>query len=137
MFEEIAGQFDPQKATIMSVALLGWVVIVYLAMGLGVRSGELVWSGRHIGRLPGEQRVWSLLYGGVLAASGVVLLDIGDVIDTGLLPDRWVPSAGFAVMALLTVATLFKLARGSTWERMLFAPIALLGAGMAAWLTFG
>ncbi len=141
MLQEIVRQvpvgIDPPVATITSASLLGWVAIVYLVMGFGVRSGELVWSGRYIGRLPGEQRGWSVLYGGVLAASGLVLLEIGDVIDTGLLPGRWLLSAGFAVVALLIVATLFKLARGSTWERMLFAPITLLGAGLAAWLTFG
>lgn len=140
MLEEIARQIpvgiDLPTATITSASLLAWVAIVYLVMGFGVRSGELVWSGRHIGRLPGEQRAWSLLYGAVLIGSGVVMLDIGDVFDTGLLPGRWLLSAGFTVVALLTVATLFKLVRGSTWERMLFAPITLLGAGLAAWLTF-
>lgn len=140
MLEEIARQIpvgiDPPMATITSASLLGWVAIVYLVMGFGVRSGELVWSGRYVGRLPGEQRAWSLLYGTVLIGSGLVMLDIGDVLDTGLLPGRWLLSAGFSVVALLTVATLFKLVRGSTWERMLFAPITLLGAGLAAWLTF-
>ncbi len=140
MLEEIARQisvgFDPPLATITGASLLGWVAIVYLIMGFGVRSGELVWSGRYIGRLPAEQRGWSFLYGGVLTGSGLVLLEIGDVIDTGLLPGRWLLSAGFTVVALLTVATVFKLVRGSTWERMLFAPITLLGAGLASWLTF-
>ncbi len=141
MLEEIAsqipGEMDVPMAAITSASLLAWVAIVYLIMGFGVRSGELVWSGRYISRLPGEQRGWSLLYGAVLAGSSLILLEIGDVIDTGLLPGRWRLSAGFAVVALLTVATLFKLGRGSTWERMLFAPITLLGAGLAAWLTFG
>ncbi|MFP3880879.1 MAG: hypothetical protein ACLFRT_08280 [Actinomycetota bacterium] len=134
---QIPVEMDIPMAAITSASLLGWVAMVYLIMGFGVRSGELVWSGRYIGRLPGEQRGWSLLYGLVLAGSGLVLLEIGDVIDTGLLPSRWILSAGFTVVALLTVATLFKLARGSSWERVLFAPITLLGAGVAAWLTFG
>lgn len=140
MLEEIARQISVEMgapmATIMSASLLGWVAIVYLMMGFGVRSGELVWSSRYIGRLPAEQRGWSLLYGAVLVGSGLVLLEIGNVIHTGLLPDRWLLSAGFTVASLLTVATLFSLAKGSTWERMLFAPITLLGAGLAAWLTF-
>lgn len=141
MLEEIARQIpveiDPPMATVTSASLLGWVAIVYLMMGFGVRAGELVWSGRYVSRLPGEQRGWSLLYGASLAGSGLVLLEIGDVIDTGLLPVRWLLSAGVTVVALLTVATLFKLVRGSSWERMLFAPITVLGAGLAAWLTFG
>lgn len=141
MLEEIASQIpvemDIPMAAITSASLLGWVAIVYLLMAFGVRSGELVWSGRHIGRLPGEQRGWSLLYGVVLVGSGLVLLEIAGVIDTGLLPGRWLLSAGFTVGALLTVATLFKLVRGSSWERVLFAPITLLGAALTAWLSFG
>ena len=141
VLEEIARQIPvemgaPMAAT-MTAALLGWVAVVYLLMGFGVRLGELVWSGRYISRLPAEQRWWSLIYGTVLVGTALVLLDIGDVVDWGLLPEGLVLSAGSAVASLLTVATLLSIARGSSWERMLFAPITLLGAGLAAWLTFG
>jgi hypothetical protein len=132
----IAG-VDPALAATVSALLLGWVALVYLVMASGVRSGDLVWAGRYVSRLPAEQRVWSLLYALGLIGSGIVLLELTKTIGTGLIDDRWLRSAGVAVVAFLGVASLFGLAKGSTWERMLFVPITLLGAGLAAWLTFG
>jgi hypothetical protein len=141
MLTGIADQFplhiDASTAAGVSAALLAWVALVYLVMGFGVRSGDLVWSGRHPGRLPAEQRWWSLLYGVGLLLAGFVLLELAGVMGTGLLRDNWQDSAGFAVGSVLGVATVLSLARGSTWERMLFVPITLFGAGLAAWLTFG
>jgi hypothetical protein len=128
---------DPPSAAILSASLLAWVALVYLVMAFGVRSGDLVWSGRHPGRLPAEHRWWSLLYGIGLLGAGSILLEMTGVIDTGLLGSRWLDSAGFAVVSVLGVATLLALARGSTWERVLFVPITFLGAGLAAWLTLG
>lgn len=139
MLDGIASQvslsIDPSAAATASAALLGWVALVYLLTGFGVRSGELVWSGRHIGRLPPEQRWWSLSYGAALLVSGLVLLEMTEV--TGLMDSRWHGSAGFAVASVLGLATFVGLARGSTWERMLFVPITLFGTGLAVWLTFG
>ncbi len=141
MFEDIIDRLtagvDPSLAAIVSALLLAWVALVYLVMAFGVRSGDLVWSGRHPGRLPAEHRWWSLFYGMALLGSGFILLELTDVIDTGLLGSRWLGSAGFAVVSVLGVATILALARGSTWERVFFVPITLLGAGLAAWLAFG
>lgn len=141
LLERIVSQLtesvDPSTAAVVTALLLGWVALVYLVMGFGVRAGELVWSGRYLGRLPTEQRWWSLLYGAGLLGSGFVLLEMTGVIDTGLVGGRWLESAGFAVVSILGLGTLVALAKGSTWERILFVPITLLGAGLAAWLTFG
>ncbi|HSM44929.1 MAG TPA: hypothetical protein VK969_07930 [Acidimicrobiia bacterium] len=135
--DQLPFDINPSSAAILSAALLAWVAIVYLVMAFGVRSGDLVWSGRHPGRLPTEHRWWSLLYGVGLLLAGFALLDMTGAMRTGLLEDTWQDSAGFAVGSVLGVATVLSLARGSTWERMLFVPITLLGAGLAAWLTFG
>lgn len=135
--DQLPFDIDPSSAAILSASLLAWVALVYLVMAFGVRSGDLVWSGRHPGRLPAEHRWWSLFYGMGLLGSGFILLELTDMIDTGLLGRRWLGSAGFAVVSVLGVATLLALARGSTWERVLFVPITLLGAGLAAWLAFG
>lgn len=141
MLEGIAAQFpadiDTPTAAAVSAALLGWVAVVYLTMALGARSGELVWSGRYVSRLPTEQRWWSFFYGLGLGASAFVLVDMTGAIGTSLIDTRLLESAGFTVVAFLGVATLLGLAKGSTWERMLFVPITLFGAGLAAWLTFG
>ena len=120
----------------ISALLLGLVAVVYLGMAFGVRYGEHVWAGAHVGRLPAEKRWWSLFYGLGLLGSALVLLDAADVIEAGLIPAAWAMAAGFVVTCLLGLATLFALVKGSTWERMFFAPITFLGAGVAFWLTF-
>ena len=135
--DQLQIHIDASTAAGVSAALLAWVALVYLMMGFGVRSGDLVWSGRHPGRLPAEHRWWSLLYGVGLLLAGFVLLEMTGVMSTGLLGDTWQDSAGFAVGSVLGVATVLSLAKGSTWERMLFVPITLLGAGVAVWLILG
>lgn len=127
---------DVPSAATVSALLLGWVAVVHLVMAFGVRSGDLVWSGRRIGRLPAEQRWWSFFYGVGLIGSGLVLLELAEAIPSRLISGHWRQSAGFVVAALLGVATLSGLLKGSTWERMLFVPITLLGSGLAAWLAF-
>lgn len=123
------------SATIAAV-LLGWVALVYLGMAIGLRHGELVWSGSHVGRLPAEQRWWSIFYGLGLVGSAVVLLELAEVVEVELIAEEWTVAWGFVALCLLGLATVAALVKGSTWERMLFAPITLLGAGMVYWLAF-
>jgi hypothetical protein len=131
-------QFNVEQSWIglISAALVGWVAVIYLAMAFGVRPAYLVFSGRHVGRLPAEKRWWGAFYGIGLIASGFFLLETAGAISTQWIADSWARSAGFAVAAVLGVATIMGLAKGSTWERMLFVPITLLGSGVAALLTF-
>lgn len=124
------------SAATVAAVLVGWVSIVYLAMAFGVRHGELVWSGSHVGRLPAEQRWWSVFYGLALLGSALVLLDLANVVALESIPQRWNVAEGFVATCLLGGATVVALVKGSTWERMFFAPITLLGAGVAYWLAF-
>lgn len=124
-------------AALVTTALLGWVALVHLLVAFGVRSGELVWAGRQPRLLAPALRARSLAYAIALMASAWVLAIGTGLIESSLIPDRWMRSATFSVAAFLGVAFLFSVFRGSRWERMLFAPIVLLGAGMATWLTFG
>lgn len=120
----------------IAALLVGWVAVVYFSMAFGVRSGELVFSGRHVGRLPAEKRWWGFLYGLGLVLSGLVLLDLAGVTSLHWIPEGLDRSVGFVVAALLGVGTLFGAFAGSRWERMLFVPITLLGSAVAIWLTF-
>lgn len=128
--------FDLSTAAIVASLLMAGVAVVYLAMALGARSGQLIWSGRYVGRLPTEQRVWGFVYGLLLILSGMVLLQATEAVGVEWISARWLESALVSVMVVLGVATLAGLARGSKWERWLFAPITLLGAGLAGWLAF-
>jgi hypothetical protein len=124
-------------AILVTTALLAWVALVYFVVGFGVRLGELVWAGRQPRLLEPALRARSVAYGVFLLVSGWILAIATGVISTSPIPQHWIRSATFCVAAFLGVAFLFSVFRGSKWERMLFAPILLLGAGMATWLTFG
>jgi hypothetical protein len=117
-------------------SLLLWIALVHVVMAAGIRNGELVWSARQPRRLDPGLRVRSVLYVILIVASVWVISS-----ETGLLglpgvPPQWSLSATFVVTAFLAVATIYNVGWGSTWERMLFAPITFLGALLAGWLTF-
>lgn len=124
-----------ETAAIATAALLVWVALVHVVMAAGVRRGELLWSGQQPRLLAPELRVRSFLYALLLILSAWVLAMATGVVAEAI-PERWMPSATFAVTAFLSIGFLYSVWRGSTWERMLFAPIMLLGAMLAGWLTF-
>lgn len=124
-----------QEAALSAALLLGWVALVHLLMASGLRLGELVWAGQQPRLLEPGLRVRSFLFGIGVAASGLVLLFATGVLDSPI-PPRWDRSATFAVSAFLGVGFLYCLFAGSRWERMLFAPVLLLGSLLAGWLTF-
>jgi hypothetical protein len=123
-------------AALVTAVLLSWVALVHLALAAGMRRGELVWSGRQPRLLDPELRVRSALTGLLLLVSGAVLAEATGVIDTGMIAERYMQSATFAVMAFLGVYFVYAVFWGTRWERMLFAPITLAGALLAGWLTF-
>ena len=123
-------------AGLVTAVLLSWVALVHLALAAGMRRGDLVWSGRQPRLLALELRVRSALAALLLLVSGAVLAEATGVIDTGLIAERYIQSATFAVMAFLGGYFIYAVFWGSRWERILFAPITLAGALLAGWLTF-
>jgi len=123
-------------AALATAVLLGWIALVHLALAVGVRRGDLVWSGRQPRLLAPELRVRSALSALLLLISGFVLAEATGVLDTGLIDERYMQSATFAVMAFLGVYFVYVVFWGTRWERMLFAPITFAGAILAGWLTF-
>ncbi|HUF14928.1 MAG TPA: hypothetical protein VMQ46_03470 [Acidimicrobiia bacterium] len=126
-----------ETAALTTAALLGWVALVHLVIGSGVRLGELVWSGRRPRLLDPSLRVRSFTYAFLLLASALVLAIATEAIDWAPIPQRWMESATLTVTAFLAVSFIYSVFWGSRWERMFFAPITLLGAVFAGWLTFG
>lgn len=125
-----------ETAALAIAVLLCWVALVHLALAVGLRRGELVWSGRQPRLLAPELRFRSALTAVLLLISAFVLVEAAGVLDTGLIDERFVQSATFAVMAFLGVYVVYAVFWGTRWERMLFAPILLAGAILAGWLTF-
>jgi hypothetical protein len=117
--------------------LLCWVALVHLTLAAGVRRGELVWSGKQPRLLDPELRVRSAVSAILLVASAWVLVEATALVSIDLIPDQYTLSATFAVAAFLVVYFIYVVFKGSRWERFLFAPIVLAGAGLAGWLAFG
>jgi hypothetical protein len=122
--------------SLLAASLLTWVALVHLVMALGVRRGELVWSGRYPRLLVPSLRRRSLGYAVLLVVSAWILAVYGGAVESSPIPDSWLRPAGWAVTALLSVAVVYAIFKGSRWERALFLPITLFGAILAGWLTF-
>lgn len=122
---------------VATASLLCWVALVHVTLAAGVRRGELVWSGRRPRLLDPELRVWSALSAVLLVASAWTLSEATGLISIDLIPERYMISATFGVTAFLGLYSIYAVFKGSRWERWLFAPITLAGAGLAGWLTFG
>ena len=129
-------RMSAESLGLAAASLLCWVAVVHLTMAVGVRRGELVWSGRQPRLLDPELRIRSALSAFLLVASGWVLVEATGLVAASTIPDAYMQSATFAVTAFLGVYFLYLLFRGSLWERVLFAPIILGGAVLAGWLAF-
>lgn len=123
-------------AALLAALLLGWVAMVHIAMASGLRLGELVWAGRQPRLLTPEWRIRSALYALGLVVSAWVLLSVTGVVGVVAIPEEYTQAATLAVTVFLGLACVASLIWGTTWERMLFAPITGLGALLAGWLTF-
>lgn len=124
-----------RDAALIAAGLLGWVALVHLLLAAGMRRGELVWSGQRIRRLDPALRWRSFLFAVAITGSAAVLAFATGLLESPI-PDQWMQSATFVAMSFLGVSFLYCLFAGSSWERMLFSPILLLGTVLAGWLTF-
>jgi hypothetical protein len=123
--------------SLLAAGLFVWVAIVHLLMAAGVRRGELVWSGRYPRRLVPALRWRSFGYALLLLLSAWVVAAYGGAFEFAPVPEWWFRSASWSVTAFLAVVVIHSLFKGSRWERVFFLPIALFGALLAGWLTFG
>lgn len=127
---------DIRDFALLAAGLLVWIAIVYAALAMGLRRGDLVWAGRSPRLLSAESRWHSALYAIFLVAAAAVIAGLAGYIDFGFVPERWHRSVGFAATAFLGVAAIVSIGWGSRWERLLFGPLTLIGALMAGYLTF-
>lgn len=125
-----------QSLALATASLLCWVALVHVTLAAGVRRGELVWSGKQPRLLDPGLRVRSAVSALLLVASAWVLSEATGTFTTDLLPDQYMLSATFSVTAFLGIYFMYVVFNGSRWERWLFAPIVLAGAGFAGWLMF-
>jgi hypothetical protein len=127
---------DLQTLSLFAIGFLLWIALVHVVLAMGVRRGELVWSGRHPRRLDPGERGASALFAVSLVAAAIALAGLADWIDLSLIPPRWQRPAGFVVMSFLGLSALACFAWGSRWERYLFGPMMLFGAGLVGYMVF-
>ncbi len=125
------------QLALVATGLLVWVAIVHSVLAFGLRRGDLAWGGRYPRLLPRPHRWGSALYALGLVLSAVILAELAGLIDLVALSPGLMKASGWVVMVFLAVTALFSLFKGSRWERMLFAPIGIIGAVLAGWFTFG
>lgn len=128
---------EVDQLVLVAAALLVWVALVHTVLAVGVRRGELAWGGRYPRLLPAPHRIGSAFYALGLVVSAVILAETVGLVDLVDLPAGVMRAASWVVLVFLGVTALFSLFKGSRWERMLFAPIGIIGALLAGWLTFG
>jgi hypothetical protein len=125
------------QLALVTAGLLVWVAVVHSVLAFGLRRGDLAWGGRYPRLLPSPHRWGSALYALGLFVSAVILAELAGLIDLVALSAGVMKASGWVVMVFLGVTAAFSLFKGSRWERMLFAPIGIIGAVLAGWFTFG
>lgn len=125
------------QLALVATGLLVWVAIVHSVLAFGVRRGELAWGGRYPRLLPTPHRWGSALYALGLVLSAVMLAELAGLVDLVAVSSGVMKASGWVVTVFLGVTAMFNLFKGSRWERMLFAPIGIIGAVLVGWFTFG
>jgi len=114
----------PTSRPAVIFGLLDAVVILFqLALAAGAPWGGVAMGGQFPGQLPAELRVAAVVQALLLAAFGLVVLA-----RAGMLLPRWRSFSRYAVwgvVAFSAIATALNLATPSTWERLIWAPVAI------------
>jgi hypothetical protein len=110
-------------ATIFGI-LIGVVILFQLALAAGMPWGHLAMGGRYPGIFPPAMRLAALVQIGILALMILIVLTKAQMIFPGwyTVSEKaiWVVVAVSAISLVLNVIT------PSKWERILWAPVALL-----------
>jgi hypothetical protein len=104
------------------VALIA--VLFQLALAAGMPWGHLAMGGRYPGKFPPQMRVGAIIQAALLAFLGMIVLSRAGVAFPGLYDLSntliWVAVAVSGISLVLNILT------QSKWERILWAPIALV-----------
>ena len=107
-------------------AAVGFLAIAAFqaALALGVPLGRAAWGGIHA-RLPVRLRIASAFAAGVWVLAALIILGRGGFHVSALPPafDRW---GTWVLVGVNFLAALLNFASHSKWERLLWAPVALI-----------
>jgi hypothetical protein len=105
------------------------IAVFQVALAAGAPLGRAAWGGTHPAQLPVGLRVGSAIAVGVWALAALIVLARAGVISAPLPPAflRW---GTWSLVGLTLIGALMNLASPSPWERYMWAPAALLLAGL-------
>jgi hypothetical protein len=106
-------------------AFLTFIIFLFqIALAAGVPWGHLAMGGRYPGKFPPNMRIGAVIQGLLMAFLGMIVLSRAGVAFPGLANLSniliWV------VVAISGVSLVLNLMTQSKWERILWAPVALL-----------
>ena len=106
-------------------AFLSLIVFLFqIALAAGIPWGHLAMGGRYPGKFPPNMRVGAVIQGALMAFLGMIVLSRAGVAFPGLANLSniliWV------AVAISGVSLVMNLITQSKWERILWAPVALL-----------
>jgi hypothetical protein len=111
-------------AAIIFVSLCGLVCFFYIALAFGAPWGSIAMGGKYPGKLPINIRFACLLNEIVYGLFIIIILARVKLIWPGLLDAAAIGT--WAIVGLLAIGILFNIMAPSRWERIIWAPVALL-----------
>jgi hypothetical protein len=105
--------------------LYGIIALFQLALALGAPWGEASWGGQHAGVLPARLRMGSALSALVWLSLGLVVLQVGGLIDP-FLGERAARIVLWSATVLIGLSTAANAASRSTLEKIIWTPVAAL-----------
>ncbi len=111
-------------AVSISIALIAVVILFQLALAFGVPWGNLAMGGKYPGKFPPVMRVAALVQIVILTIIGVVISVRGGIIfpEWFFLADKII----WGVVVFNVIGLVANLATRSKWERIIWAPIAVV-----------
>jgi hypothetical protein len=106
-------------------AVLIFITILFqLALAAGAPWGSLAMGGKHPGRFPSSMRIGAVVQAIILGLLAVIVYTRAGI----LLPHWYVVSktAIWFVVAISALSTVLNLITPSKWERILWAPVAII-----------
>lgn len=113
-----------QNAAILFTVLITVTVLFQFALALGAPLGHLAMGGRYPGKFPAKMRFSALFQAVVLCLLSLIVLARSQLI----LADYYAMSeyAIWVVCAITVMSSLGNLLTPSKWERIIWAPVAIL-----------
>jgi hypothetical protein len=124
--EETVESVEPSRSRAAVAAAVGFLAIAafQLALAVGAPLGRAAWGGKQT-HLPMDLRIASGFAVGVWVLAALIVLGRGGF-QVSPLPPAFLRRGTWTLVGVSVLATLMNLASSSSWERFIWAPVALI-----------